>query len=150
MGLPGRKPKPTELRILEGVPGHRPLNENRPKPAPIKPDCPDWLLPEARIEWDRVADHLAQLGLLTIIDRAALAAYCQAWARWREAEEAISEHGVSSTTDAGNIVQRPEVSIARNYLNTVRQFATEFGMTPSSRGRIEVAGDDGADDEDLD
>jgi P27 family predicted phage terminase small subunit len=79
------------------------------------------------------------------VDRASLAAYCQAYARWREAEQVITQYGFTVTTDKGNIVQRPEVAIARNMMNTIRAFAAEFGLTPSSRGRIslpEVADDD--------
>ena len=41
----GRPPKPTYLKVLEGNPGKRPLNENEPKPKPSAPKCPAWLSP---------------------------------------------------------------------------------------------------------
>ncbi len=50
------------------------------------PDCPKHLWPEARKEWKRIAPELEDAGLIAKIDRAALALYCQAWARmvWHE------------------------------------------------------------------
>ena len=45
----------------------------------------------AAAEWRRIAKTLQQHGVLTTIDRAALAAYCQGYARWVEAEEKLKE-----------------------------------------------------------
>ena len=39
-------------------------------------------------------------------------------------------------TRRGTIKTRPEVYISNNALNFVKSFATEFGLTLSSRGRI--------------
>lgn len=49
-GIPmaGRKPKPTALKKLEGNPGKRKLNTKEPVPEKGMPDCPKWLLPEAK------------------------------------------------------------------------------------------------------
>lgn len=150
MAVAGRKPKPPELRIIEGNPGHRPIPENTPKPAPKKPSCPRWLLPDAKKEWHRVAPMLEKLGLLTKIDMAALAGYCQSYARWKDCEEEIDRNGYTVVTEKGFVIQHPAVSIAKNCLNMVRKFCSEFGMTPSSRGRIQIPGLDDEDDEDLD
>jgi phage terminase small subunit len=49
-GIPmaGRKPKPTAVKKLEGNSGKRKLNTKEPVPAKGMPDCPEWLLPEAK------------------------------------------------------------------------------------------------------
>jgi len=73
MAITGPKLKPTAIKILEGNPGKRPLNLNEPKPLQIAPECPDWLLDEAKKEWKRLAPELERLGLLTILDMAAFA-----------------------------------------------------------------------------
>lgn len=39
----GRKNTPTQLKVLNGNPGKRPLNQNEPKPKPVMPECPSWL-----------------------------------------------------------------------------------------------------------
>lgn len=93
MAARGRKPTPTALKVLEGNPGKRPLNENEPKPNKKAPTCPKWLEPEAKKEWRRLAKQMEALGILTEVDMAAFAGYCQAYARWKEAEEFISQHG---------------------------------------------------------
>ena len=48
MATRGRKPKPTALKVLEGNPGKRPLNDREPVPPRAALKCPAWLLPEAK------------------------------------------------------------------------------------------------------
>lgn len=69
--MAGRKPKPTAVKKLEGNPGKRKLNTKEPVPAKGMPDCPEWLLPEAKKEWERLADLMNQMGVLTEVDMAA-------------------------------------------------------------------------------
>ena len=54
---------------------------------------------------------MEKLGILTEIDMAAFAGYCQAYARWKEAEEFISQHGTIVKTPSGYWQQVPQVSI---------------------------------------
>ena len=42
-------------------------------------------MPEAKKEWERLAELMNQMGVLTEVDMAAFAAYCQSYARWKEA-----------------------------------------------------------------
>jgi len=144
----GRKPKPTALKVLEGNPGKRLLNEKEPKPKKKLPTCPEWLAPEAKIEWENTCTQLGDLGILTEIDRAAFAGYCQAYARWQEAEEFINKHGTIVKTPSGYWQQVPQVSIAQTYLRIMSRFCEQFGLTPSSRSRI-IAESKGADDDDI-
>ena len=84
--MAGRKPKPTAMKELEGNPGKRKLNKKEPMPGKGMPDCPKWLLPDAQEEWKRLSEKLNQMGVLTEVDRSAFAAYCQSYARWKEAQ----------------------------------------------------------------
>ena len=145
----GRKPKPTAMKMLEGNPGKRPLNLKEPVPEKKLPKCPDWLEDEAKAEWKRLCKGLFNMGLLTEYDMATFASYCQAYARWKEAEEFISQHGTIVKTKTGYWQQVPQVSIAQTYLKIMNRFAEQFGLTPASRSRI-IAGNDkggGAEDE---
>jgi len=146
----GRKPKPTKLKLIEGNPGKRPLNLNEPKPNPNIPECPDWLLDDAKEEWKRMSVTLQKLGMLTFIDKAAFMGYCQAYAKWKKAEEFIKQHGFTykfpKKDKEGNVISIyiapfPEVGIARAALEQVRQFCSEFGLTPSSRTRLSMKPD---------
>ncbi len=141
----GRPRKPTKLHLINGNPSKLDLDERlrkEPQPRPSIPKWPTWLNKHAKKEWKRVVPMLDELGLLTEIDMAALAAYCQSYARWKQAEELVEEHGLTyvHTNKGGedNDTARPEVAIAHKYLDKVKAFATEFGLTPSSRTRIEV------------
>ena len=135
MATRGRKPKPTALKLLEGNPGNRPLNTAEPRSTGV-PDCPDWLEDEAKAEWERMSAVLENMGMLTDMDMVAFAGYCQAYARWREAEEFLSQHGSIVRTPNGYLQQVPQVSIAQTNLKIVLKFCEQFGLTPSSRSRI--------------
>ena len=140
----GRPRKPTSLKILEGNPGKRPLNRNEPKPKKGVPNCPSWLMPDAKKEWKRLSPELDAMGLLSRIDMAAFAGYCQAYARWKEAEEFISKHGSILKTASGYIQQIPQVSIAQQNLKQMRSFCSELGLTPSARSRLNISNTGGA------
>ena len=56
-------PKPTALKVLEGNPGKRPLNDHEPIPPKGELKCPSWLLPEAKKEWKRLASSLEAMGV---------------------------------------------------------------------------------------
>ena len=142
MATRGRKPKPTALKALEGNPGKRPLNEHEPVPPKGAIRCPAWLEAEAKKEWKRLAPSLEAMGVLTAVDITAFAGYCQAYARWKEAEEFISKHGSIFQTTSGYVQQVPQVSIAQQNLKIMQSFCSEFGLTPATRSRI-IAGSGG-------
>ena len=142
MATRGRKPSPTAIKELEGNPGKRKINEAEPKPEKKAPPCPKWLEPEAKKEWRRLSKQLEQIGVLTEVDQAAFASYCQAYARWKAAEEFITSHGYVSMTPAGYVQQLPHVSISQTYQKIMNRCAEQLGLTPSSRSRL-IAGEPG-------
>src|SRR5262245_40890875 len=111
-------------------------NESEPRPDPAIPDCPSELGEIAQKEWNRLVGELASLGLLTNLDRAALAAYCGAYALWAEANEAIKKYGTMIKSPSGYPVQSPYVAIANRQAEIMMRIASEFGFTPASRSRI--------------
>ena len=110
MATKGRKPLPTALKVLEGDrgKGRRPINKEEPTPPQENVKCPEWLMPEAKKEWKRLAPSLIAMGILTEHDMEAFAGYCQAYARWREAEEFLSQHGTIFKTPSGYVQQVPQ------------------------------------------
>lgn len=144
----GRKPTPTHLKLVRGNPGKRRLNAAEPVPERVLPSPPPELSADARTEWDRVAGELHRIGVLSGIDRAALAAYCQAYGRWVVAERAIAKmaerdpltEGLMIKTTNGNAVQNPLVGTANKAMADLVRYAAEFGMTPSARSRISGQG----------
>jgi P27 family predicted phage terminase small subunit len=132
----GRRPKPTRLKVLTGNPGKRPLNATEPNPEAAAPDCPLELGEVARREWNRLVGELVTLRMITNLDRAALAAYCGAYALWAEATEATQKYGTMIKSPSGYPVQSPYVAIANRQAEIMMRIAFEFGFTPASRSRI--------------
>jgi len=150
----GRKAKPTALHVIAGT--DRP---DRNSPAEVKasvglPMKPPFLSPEAQQEWTRVSQQLLDMGVLALIDRAALAAYCQAYGRWEQAETALAKmaardpvtRGMMIKTTSGNAIQNPLVGSANKAMADMMRYAAEFGMTPSARTRIQT-GNGGTNDD---
>jgi P27 family predicted phage terminase small subunit len=143
----GRKPKPTVTKALEGNAGKRPPNDREPRPRAGVIRMPPHLEGEAAEEWSRISAELKAAGVLTMLDAAALAAYCQAWGRWVEAETQLRKHGPVVKSPSGYPIQNPYLAIANGAMKQMLAFMVEFGLTPSSRSRIRAepdapAGDD--------
>ena len=137
--MKGRKPTPTPLRLANGNPGRRPVPKDEPKPDVEVPTCPDHLSDTAKTEWERLTKELARLGMVSRIDRAALAVLCQAWGRWLEAEEKIKEHGAVIKSPSGFPQPNPYLTVANKAADQLGRLLPEFGLTPSSRTRIKVS-----------
>lgn len=135
--MPGPRPPPTRLKVLRGNPGRRPLNAHEAQPvlSSTTPRAPSHLNAEAKAEWKRMSRLLVEAGLYSDIDRAALSAYCVAWARHLEAEGMLQRYGV---VIAARGVPRtsPWAIIASQALDVMLRAAAEFGATPSSRSRV--------------
>lgn len=145
--MAGRKPKPTRLKIIQGNPGKRALNKNEPQPERRLMRAPSFLSAEAKKEWKYMAAKLHKLGLLTEIDRTALAAYCQWFGRWVEAERILNEKGPLYKTEKGKVQQSPMLFVAHKAAEQMHRYITEFGMTPSSRSRVQVTKNEEPQDE---
>ncbi len=137
--MAGRRPKPTKLKLLQGTQRSDRINRREPDPKSEIPSCPKHIQGESRREWKRITKELGALGLLTRVDRAAIAAYCDAYGRWTEAASKLSEKGLLVKAPSGYPILNPYLSIINSALDQMRKFLTEFGMTPSSRTRINVA-----------
>jgi P27 family predicted phage terminase small subunit len=115
------------------------INRQEPEPKPEIPSCPRHIQGESRREWKRITKELGAVGLVTRVDRAAIAAYCEAYGRWTEAVSKLHEKGLLVKAPSGYPILNPYLSIINAALDQMRKFLTEFGMTPSSRMRIHIA-----------
>lgn len=135
----GRTAQPANLRLLKGrAPGKDSAGRDvNPGPAfkRIPPEAPDWLSGEARAEWERVVPGLSRLDLLKPEDGAALAAYCEAWATFREATETVQREGLTFEAKQGTL-PHPAVGIARAAGRELRAWAAHFGLTPSTEQQL--------------
>lgn len=78
------------------------------------------------------------MHLVTEFDRSALAAYCQAYGTWVEAERYIKKEGMISITPNGLPIQSAWLQIKNKALEQLHKYAVEFGFTPASRSKVSV------------
>jgi len=137
----GRKPTPTALRVLRGNPGRRPLPEDEPRPAAGTLEKPESLDGVASTEWDRVAQKLVDLGIVTELDQATLECYVTALSDVRQLRAAIAKDGWAiKTADGEGLKRNPLAASLREANERLRSFASELGLTPASRARLATPG----------
>lgn len=140
---------PAGLKLISGRAPGRDSGGRKVNPGPafkrVPPAPPEWLSEEARAEWDRVMPELSRLDLVKESDRAGLAAYCEAWATFREATETVQREGLTIEAKQGTLAH-PAVAIARNAGREVRSWAAHFGLTPSTEQALARSGGDDGDE----
>lgn len=139
----GRHSVPSNVHQLRGNPSKKSAAElgGETVRVPVEiPPCPQHLGAAARVEWKRITPHLVAAGLVTALDRAALAAYCQAWGEWAVLESKVKELMSAAGADAlidvtpSGYKQVAALAQARDRaLDRMLRFAKEFGLTPASR-----------------
>ncbi|WP_330114909.1 P27 family phage terminase small subunit [Pseudomonas sp. JS3066] len=115
--------------------------ESQAPAIPVQaPPKPDFLTPEAAMEWDRVVEALLALGWISSLDMMALATYCEAVADWLRFRRKIAE--LNAAMDSGGDVQTfqsgaKQLSVWRQLANDAEQRANKagalFGFSPVAR-----------------
>lgn len=144
-----RAAAPASLKLIKGRSAGRDSGGRKVEAGPafkrVPPQAPDWLSAEAAEEWDRVIPELSRLDLVKEQDRAALAAYCEAWAVFVEATRVVQEEGLVIEARQGKLAH-PCVAIARNAGREMRSWASHFGLTPSTEQALARGGGDDGDE----
>lgn len=159
----GRRALPSNVHLLRGNPSKKSAADLTDGLQPMVeiPGCPKHLLPEARKEWRRITPELETYGLISKLDRSALALYCQAWARlvWAEdqlaramalaAEKAAAAaargeewkggDGMVVPTPNGHMSYSPHWVIANKAAAQVREFLAAFGLSPETRTKVSAS-----------
>lgn len=145
-----------------------PQNEPQPLIGPEPPEPPEWLDDVAKGEWNRLARQLWLNSILGLEDWTAFAGYCESFSDWQRynammaAEErrlketgaarakldgalGFAHHPDPRTATMGHVEMvngKPIISPLLALRNKARldclKFATEFGLSPSSRSRVNV------------
>jgi P27 family predicted phage terminase small subunit len=132
------RPVPTALKLLRGNPGKRAINQDEPQPE-AGADMPEGLSDGASKHWPVVAKQLEDARVLTKLDGAALALYCETWARWADANEKVIKLGAVVKSPSGFPIQSPYLAIANKAHDQLVKLLIEFGMTPAARTKVSVA-----------
>jgi P27 family predicted phage terminase small subunit len=144
----GRRGPVGKLRVIAGT-----VKPKGPAFVSGRPNCPAWLSVDAQAEWHRVLPEIEAAGMLTVVDQAALAAYCQAWAELKLTTQIVDTEGRTIQepiqSAKGEIVghklkAHPAVRLQRDAFARVKSFLQEFGFSPASRARVGASGVTGA------
>ena len=105
---------------------------------------PDYLDEEARREWERLVPILLDMRVLTVADGLQLANLCQAYSMLMAAHQSMrlaakgGGSGLLMKTPSGSVQQSPLIGIINSQVEIINRISREFGMSPSSRTRVEA------------
>lgn len=103
--------------------------------------APEWVDPIAATAWDRLFPLLEDMRVITAADWMALELLCQAYAEYRDAVERIRNTGTTiwvETKSGGYMMPNPAIRERNDAWRRVLTGLMHFGLTPSSRARIQV------------
>lgn len=110
-----------------------------PDRAPLTkaPPAPKWMTDEARAEWKRIMPRLIEDRIVTKADLTGVENYCVAVGRVREIETLFRAGGLDKTL----------FGMQNRAMQTARQLAAEYGLSPVSRARVGSASTEDDDDD---
>ncbi len=162
--MAGRKPKPTNLKVINGNPGKRPLPKNEPIPEEGAVPMPRGMDPIAQRVWKQHAPELIRLKLLKPLYADMFKAYCEAMAEYEKAMKFVKEKGAEypvfyTDPKTGKFILDnkkkvlkdmkpfPQKVSAQQWLKIAKGLASEFGLTPSAISTIDVTKEDEREDD---
>lgn len=136
-GRSGRKSKPTALKIAEGNPGGRKLNDREPdfgQVTNIEP--PFWIDGDAADMWGRVVPLLCDAKVLSPTDLHNIEVFCSAYGNWRTAQAQLTKEGPVVMGAQGGPVKNPAATVVKESAGMIATFGALLGLDPSSRVRL--------------
>jgi len=136
----GRKSTPSRILELRGGTSHshKKPRDQEPQPPESMPDIPDHLDKEAQTEWKRCGDILQSIGLMTELDMAVFAGYCDSFSQWGKATKEVQKMGMVYKKTDGTPGLNPYLRVAREAYQRMMQAAVLLGLSPSSRASLKV------------
>jgi len=137
----GRKPKPAELKIVQGT--FRKDRDNPRKPAAhgYLNEPPEHLNEEQKQIW-RQAIEDAPKALLKKIDLSNFEVWVVSYSTYRECQRLLAKTSQVMKTTHGNWITNPILTNMNKQAQLMLKAASEMGFTPASRSR--VTADEGA------
>lgn len=136
MGARGPAPQPTNIRIMNGNRGHRPLPEGEPT-LPLVGELapPEEMTKGARAVWERTLPLLVEMKVMTAADYDALVVYCYAVELHAMALRGCRRDGL---VDRETGRTTPYLKIRKEAEETIKAFGDRFGLNPAFRSRIKA------------
>jgi P27 family predicted phage terminase small subunit len=103
----------------------------------LVPKAPAGLKPAEKAFWRKLAPQATALGRLNPSDVTLFRQLCATLATIQECEAVIGIEGLTATTASGSPRTHPAVRTLENARRLAARMLAEFGLSPSSRQRIE-------------
>jgi P27 family predicted phage terminase small subunit len=149
--MAGRRPTPTELKLVRGNPGKRPINKKEPLPAKRIPSTPAHLTDEGQVAWGRLTVLLDRMGVLTEADGFALERLCDCYAEILALRELVDANGrtyETTSTQGGLVIKaNPAVAMLADADRRFKSYLVEFGLTPAARSKVQIKDDEPKEDQ---
>jgi P27 family predicted phage terminase small subunit len=134
VGRRGPAPTPTKAKIAKGETRPSRLNALEPEPRDRAPRMPAAMSKEAKVVWRHVLREMPA-GVITAADAHVLRLYCEALARYNQAQALYSTPLV---TTRGQLVKNPLHQVIRDNADQVRVLARELGLSPAARVNLQM------------
>ena len=131
---------PSELKKQRGTYRKDRENANEPTLPSVDLPIPNWLNDDGKKAFMELSCLLHDMSVLTQADSIALEMLCDSYSEYKKAKDVVNELGTTMEVRSreGNVksIIRPEVQIANQSFVRVFQLLKEFGLTPSSRAKV--------------
>ncbi len=155
MGKRGPAAKPTELKVLEGNRGKRPLAVNLDstfRPEAGMPTVPKGLSPGARKVWKRLGTELLRYNLISVVHSDLFEELCETVSDVKELRHAIRAKqnllrsegkdpmgAFQVLTPNGMPQQHPLYQILKSERQMMLTLLAKFGLSPSEQANVTTA-----------
>jgi P27 family predicted phage terminase small subunit len=141
-GIMPNPAKPTQMKIVQGNPGHRPLPQNEPMPEALDAGtpAPDKFATnsQATIAWEGVLPLLVNMRVMTEADIPMLILYCEAYSDEVNAIEQMGVEGAVQTASTGHAQVSAWYTVRKDARIVQMKILSLFGMTPSDRTKVQT------------
>jgi phage terminase small subunit len=142
----GRRPQPTALKMLRGNPGKRKPSQFEPIPPEGEVMKPASLSTGASAIWDELAPVCLAMRTLTPADVIPFTTLCELQATMRQTSASkdgrklyeLRPEDSNNPESPMEIIIDAVLRLERDTATALKSYYEYFGMTPSSRARIQV------------
>ncbi|MBW7452452.1 phage terminase small subunit P27 family [Paenibacillus sepulcri] len=101
-----------------------------------KMKVPEWLNDEARKVWRKTIKDMEEFDVLDKVDEDVLGTYCDAVAKYQEANDLIDQHGYTEINAQGNRIVSAHVKLAQGYARIILAYSNKLGLNAEARARL--------------
>jgi len=149
---PGRKPLPTQLRIVTGNAGKRKLNIDEPKPSQEIPEPARHLSVREKKHFVEICNFLAEMKILATSDKYTIELAAHYWEDYLILKKHVKKDRFQDAFDKeGNktVKSHPAVGQRNASVKMLNSLLGELGLTPTARTRLVSSDSEGGGGDDL-